>query len=252
MITGNALMACVDCNRQVSAQSAKLKRAEGMAYASLKAAKINADPKQTVTSNIKYSIGPDGQLYATGGTVTTTTRSSSAENKQSPLVNPLVGDIAKNDNVPKAGFADTRPATLADVLSNKLQLSPLEFALSFSEEFVDDIVRAEQSIVDGAVRSQETLHFRAAGGLASGLPQYGTEAGADGAFIATSGKVDIQSASQTDPAKAARDATTMAIAATAPGDASAQDFFVAKAALNDAAGFYRKAAMPENAVNLIG
>lgn len=240
----NSLLASANSDRFAAVHAMKLRNSDIGARSAIQQAKLQ-NPNATVTANVRYSVGPDGQLYVSGGTVSTTSRSKETANQITPLRNAI-----ENPDAPRAGFQDTRPATLADVLSNKLQLSPLEFALSFSEEFVDDIARAENIIIDGAVRSQETLHYRAAGGLAAGLPQYGTQVGPDGDLIATSGKVDVRASGRSDPRAAARDAATISIAATAPGDASAQDFFVAKSALSQAASLYRQAGIQDRELDI--
>lgn len=80
---------------------------------------------------------------------------------------------------------------------------------------------------DAAVRTHEALHFRAAGGLGQ-LPQYQTVTGPDGNQYAVGGYVNVSSTANASPEKAARDAQTLVNAATAPGDASAQDLNAAK------------------------
>lgn len=252
----NALLASSASDAFYALELQRLKQADAQARMNLRRAQAAASDA-TVTRNVTYTIGPDGVRYATGSTVSTVKRG--VESGAASTLDPQRLDRAArkplaNENAPQRGFADTRPATLAELLANKLSLSPLEFALAFSEPFTDGIARAELQIADRAVRSQETLHFRAAGGLASGTPVYGMQAGPDGALYATSGHVNIQTPSTTDPRKAARNAATLGIAATAPGDASAQDIGVARNAFSRAAGLYQQQALPldERSVNIIG
>ena len=84
---------------------------------------------------------------------------------------------------------------------------------------------------DLQVRLHESLHHDAAGGNASGSPEFQTVTGPDGNIYAVGGHVNVQTTATSDPNKAARDAATLAHAATAPGDASAQDLSVARNAI---------------------
>ncbi len=213
---------------------------DGQIRSQLQQARGQAGAGSTVTANVTYGIGPDGQRYATGGTVTTSSRDAVSANGQAPGVadaprRPLTAD---NETTNAARFRE--PVTLQDIAQARLSLSPLEFAEAFSEEFNDDIRRSQLQVIDAGVRSQESLHFRAAGGLATGVPQYGYQVGPDGELYATSGQVNIGSSSTTDERKAARDATTLGIAATAPGDASPQDIAVARDAFSRAASLYQR------------
>ena len=80
---------------------------------------------------------------------------------------------------------------------------------------------------DAAVRTHEGLHFRAASGLGQ-LPEFQTVTGPDGNQYAVAGSVNVSSTPGVDSERASREAETLGIAATAPGDASAADFSAAK------------------------
>lgn len=94
---------------------------------------------------------------------------------------------------------------------------------------------------DAAVRAHEGLHFRAAGGLAAGLPRLEYVEGPDGRYYAVAGQVAVQAGATSDPEKASRDAAAYARAAMAPGDASAQDMAAARNAHAHAASAYGRA-----------
>jgi hypothetical protein len=121
--------------------------------------------------------------------------------------------------------------------ARRLQQNEQAIASTMSES----LQRARLQLDDGAIRLEERLHFQAAGGLAAGLIQLGTQTGPDGEQFARSGQVAIQSPSTSDPREAARNATTVAQAALAPATPSAQDFAVARSALQQAASLYGEA-----------
>ncbi|MBM3617428.1 MAG: hypothetical protein FJX23_02665 [Alphaproteobacteria bacterium] len=99
---------------------------------------------------------------------------------------------------------------------------------------------AELQAADIAVRNHEMLHYRTAGGIASGTPDYSYVQGPDGQYYAVAGAVHVHTTATSDPEKSARDAATMARAALAPGDASAADLSAARSAMFEAAGAYGK------------
>lgn len=251
----NVLLASASASNQYAQQVQQLRAADSSTRANLQKAQAAAGPDTLVTSNVTYAIGPDGTRYATGGTISKTTRSRESDNDVSRLgrsqfaADPraLEAQGTRNNALAPA------PKSLSELLNPQLSLSPLEFALAFNDEsFSENTQRAKLRNIDAGVRSQESLHFRAAGGLAEGIAQYGTEVGPDGELYATSGRVNVRPTASADPAKAARDAITVSHAATAPGDASAQDFFVSRAALSQAAQLYRQAQPEPPVFNLIG
>jgi len=105
--------------------------------------------------------------------------------------------------------------------------------IRYGKESEDGLSNAERAYLrqlqaaDTAVRNHEALHFRAAGGLGA-LPEYQTITGPDGRQYAVAGSVNVSGTRGADGEKAAREAATLAIAATAPGDASAADFGAAR------------------------
>lgn len=239
--SGSILSAIAPASQAV--QNSQLRSADAALRNQLQQIKANAGSGADVTANVTYSIGADGVRYATGGNVVTTRRTvdNGVERPAEPIAITPKEPFDAEDAVRTSSALALRPANLSDVLGGRINLSPLEFAQTFSEEFTDNLRRSKLQIADVAVRSQERLHFRAAGGLASGLPQYVTDIGPDGELFATSGHVNIQTTPTNDPEKAARDSAVIGIAATAPGDASAQDIAVARSALSKAAGAYQNA-----------
>lgn len=169
-----------------------------------------------VNVQVQTTRGPDGQTYVTGYTVTTTQRVDSRTGEQ----------------------ANTLAGSLKDLGAPEISMSPLDFARMMAEEnrtSMESIALAKLRAADMGVRGHEAQHFRAGGGLVSGTPQYETVTGPDGSQYAVGGYVNIGTTGGGDADKAARDAVTFANAATAPGDASAQDIAVARDAYSRAA-----------------
>lgn len=200
---------------------------------------VKAGKGAVLTTKYEYDIGPDGQAYVSGVTV-------SSQRKVEGPVNPL--DKGKNGFSSSTALSGNKPASFADLLNPRAALSPIEEAQLFSSaQFaedaatsVDGLNRAKLQVADFGVRAQEKQHFRAGGGLTS-LPEYGYQVGPDGELYATSGNVGISTPSGADPAKAARNAQTAANAALAATDVSAQDVSVARSAQNNAAAFTQEA-----------
>lgn len=194
----------------------------------------------TSTVQYSYDIGPDGQRYVSGATISTTKRTSGARN---PLV-PL-SDVQGQPSQPLDISGQQQLASLADFLKPRSALSPAdEAAIYGSDDFLNDTLNSDEAqrrmrlqIADFGVRAQEGQHFRAAFGLGS-APQYDYELGPDGELYAVGGNVGITSGLAATPEEAAKDADTMARAALAATDVSAQDVSAARSAQSRAAYLY--------------
>lgn len=163
-----------------------------------------AGTDSSVNVDYRYGVAPNGKLYIASATVSATER-----------VNIYDTDVPlspKNVSLPASPIASGEQAG----------------GLSAGER---EAVRQLQS-ADVAVRSHEAQHLHAAGGLASGTPDYVYQQGPDGRYYAVAGAVNIQTGATSDPEAAARQAQTLALAASAPADASAQDNAVASSALS--------------------
>ncbi len=237
-------------------QTMAMRQADAAARSEFLAARSKVGKDTSVIALPEYTIGPDGIRYLTGGSLTTIKRTG--DKPQQSGLSAIAGQLENlkpsqdNDELAvRSGRVRTRPATLADILSNLIAPSPLEFAQAFGEEFNDDLVRGKFQTVDRGVRSQEQQHYRAAGGLVTNTPRYNTQEGPEGILYAISGEVRVHPSSLAGPSKAAREAATAALAATAPGDASAQDFAVARASYAKSAAFWQQAFAPPSTVNLL-
>jgi hypothetical protein len=185
-------------------------------------------------TQFNYTMGPDGQLYATSATVSASRRTVGPANPNLPLSQ-------------QNGTA-AQPLSLRDFQPVNLGLSPSDEAAVFgSKDFLEETlgsnasqVRAQLQIIDFGVRAQEGQHFRAAAGLGS-APEYDYHIGPDGELYAVAGSVGISTGSAATPEEAAADASTMARAALAATDVSAQDVSVARNAQAKAASFYAAA-----------
>ncbi len=200
-------------------------------------------------TNLTYALGPDGQLYATGGTISTSrrVRGDALSNKVAPH-----NDNAVQDSLSRPQQHPNRQARFGDFLPPQIALSPLDLAL-LQESRDNPLAVAELMQIDAGVRSHERQHFFTAGGLASGVPEYQYAIGPDGRLYAVGGHVDVSTTPTTDPAKAARDGAALARAATAPADSSAQDVNVARGSLSNAASLYSQANRLglENMLNMV-
>lgn len=223
-------------------QSAQAARAARVADANLRAdaarAAAQAGSGANVTVQYQYSVGPDGQLVATGATVSSARRTRGGEETLPP---------SQQQNAPAQPFTleDVRPRRFGDIQAPRATLSPAEEAAIFgSEAFLEDTLnsneaarRARLQLADFGVRAQERQHLAAAGGLGS-APDYDYEVGPDGELYAVAGSVSISSGPAASPEEAARDAATIAAAALAATDVSAQDIAVARNAQARAAALY--------------
>lgn len=159
--------------------------------------------------DFQYSVGPNGELVASQATVTGQNETTA------PLARPAAA-----------------PTSFAEIQGPQIGISPQDevdaFGLTADER---EQIRELQSR-DIEVRNHEAQHLRAAGGLAVGTPNYSYEVGPDGRYYAVGGHVNVATSATTDPEQQAREAQTLAIAASAPADASAQDNSVARRALS--------------------
>jgi len=196
------------------------------------AAQARAEGK-TVTTQVTYTQGPDGKNYVSSITVAQSGVASTTQTSTAPQ--PL------------------SPRSLQDISPARLPLSPGDMVEGFAqqaEQAAQDIAEAtaltELQRADVGVRVHEGLHYRAAGGVAQGGVNLEYIQGPDGQYYAVAGRVDVQTSSTTDPEKAARDAQAFALAASAPGDASAQDNLAARGAYARAAESYNQALATRN------
>lgn len=207
------------------------------AEAAASASRYGAGATSTVTFN--YIVGPDGQLYATDATVSTSKRTQGARNPNLAL------EDQQGATSQPLGLEQRAKARLNDILSPRAQLSPAdEAAIYGSDDFLKETLqsneaqaRAKLQLYDLAVRAQEGQHFRAAFGLGT-APEYDYEVGPDGELYAVAGEVGIRTSGFKTPEAAAKDADTIARAALAATDVSAQDISVARTAQSRAAEFY--------------
>ncbi len=199
---------------------------------------IKAGPGATLTTQYDYDVGPDGQLYVKGVTVTTSRR---AEGVVSGITADAREQSARNQR--RAPQQDAQ-GTLQSLSNPKPELSPTEeLALFSSDDFrqaafnsVENTNLDKLQLSDVGVRTHEALHFRTGAGLTT-QPEFTLQEGPDGQFYAIGGDVGIQTSNTSDPEKAARTAQTVANAALASNDVSAQDVAVARSALVNAAQF---------------
>lgn len=220
----DAARAARDADAELRAQVSKIK-----AEASAKGGSAQV--------NVNYSVGSNGQLVADGATVTTTKRSQGRLDQ--------FGDINDNPNSLYSNFGpQAKPKSLGEIARPQAQMSSAAFAeLYGSEQFaqesaasVDAINRGRLRSIDFGVRAQERQHLNAAGGLGS-APVYEYEVGPDGELYAVAGSVDVRGRGGS-PEQQARDQATIARAALAATDVSAQDISVARSAQSNAAFQY--------------
>lgn len=175
----------------------------------------------TVNVKLSYSIGADGQYYASGATVTSTRRTEGTA--QEPIQRPT--NLTQKQ---------ARARTLSELQPPNISLDSSSFASLLEDRQTSDFLAKQQLIIaDAGVRSHERQHVFAAGGLA-GAPVYDLEEGPDGEFYAVGGEVRVSAGNGGSPEKRSRDAATLALAATGPADGSSAD-------LGAAGGFLRGA-----------
>lgn len=250
--SANAYLTSILGSGASAEQAAALRAADGSVRAQAGKAQVQAGVGATVTTRYSYEVGPDGKLYATGATISSSKRTLSSRDAGLPL------EDQQSIYQQAFSFLQSIPQKLSDLLRPKLGMSAADEAVLYgSEEFRSDALNNEQAqrrarlqIADFAVRAQESQHFRAAGGLGS-TPVYEYEVGPDGELYAVAGSVGIRAGAAGTPEEAARDAATVARAALAATDVSAQDISVARRAQAEAASIYARnfyAAEEENPI----
>jgi hypothetical protein len=188
----------------------------------------------TIIVNIDYTIGPDGQLYAAGGTVSSSKRTEGRSGEpavQAPVFQQRL-----------------RAKSLAELQPPAPSMNSAGFAALLESQQGPDLAATRRLMtIDAGVRSHERQHFFTAAGLTEGVPVYDLVQGPDGQFYAVGGAVSVRGGPG-DAEKQARDAATLARAATAPADGSAQDISAASGFSRKVAGKYDRAAAlaPQN------
>ena len=232
----NLLAASFGSGGDVAARG--LRAADSSVRAQAQQASAQGGAGSSVTTQYTYEVGPDGQLYATGATVTTSKRTAGPREAGVPL--------AQQEGVAGQPLQLARqPKSLADFVNPRPSLSPSDEAAIFgSGEFLDETLNSNEAshlarlqLADFGVRAQEGQHFRAASGLGS-APEYTYEVGPDGKLYAVAGEVGISTGGASSDEEAAADAATIARAALAATDVSAQDIAVARDAQSKAASLY--------------
>lgn len=242
----NAIYAAAFAQNPAAAEISALRASDANIRSQAQKQLSQAGVGATVSTHITYTVGPDGQLYATGATVSAQKRTQGVPQPGRPLKDQETG-TPFNFLVPDRG-----PKTLSDWLRPKPRLAPADEADLFgSDDFLKEVLESTENLyrsrlaaADLGVRAQEAQHYRAAAGLGS-APDYDLVEGPDGEFYAVGGEVQMRASATVDPAQAAEDAQTMANAALAATDVSAQDVSVARQSLARAASLY---AMNDNLI----
>jgi len=232
----------------------KLRSTDAEVRANLQRAAQRAGVDGYVTPQVTYSVGPDGQRYATGGTVQISRVIKGPRGLGDLSDAPSARDIANepvavNDNTPRLNRSDVGQPSLANLLAPQLNLSSVDFAKVFGQEYAESSALSKLRKADAGVRNHEAQHYRAAGGLVTGLPEYDYVEGPDGQSYAVGGSVDVKTTSTSDPEKARRDSNSYYNAAVAPGDASSADLGAARGALSRAAEAYGKLNTSQNQID---
>lgn len=167
---------------------------------------------QPVTAQVTYSRAADGSSYVSAITVTRMVESGRPSDNTSTAQTPM----------PDASVAEMQ-------------------RLAFEVYMQEKQVQNELQMADTSVRTHEGLHFRTAGGIAVGTAEFDTMQGPDGQQYAVAGAVEVRTTTTSDAEQAAAEARDFAAAATAPGDASAQDMSASRKAHGMAAERYGEA-----------
>ncbi len=238
--SANAYLASILGSKTID-PSAALRAADNSVRAQATKLQAQGGPGALVTTKFSYEIGPDGELYATSATVSTSKRTLGAQQTALPQ--------SEQTSLYESAFSFLRnaPKSLSDFLRSKLSMAPAdEAAIYGSDAFRNDALNNEQAqrrarlqLADFGVRAQESQHFRAANGLGD-APVYEYEVGPDGELYAVAGSVGIRSGTAATPEEAAQNAATVARAALAATDVSAQDVSVARRAQSEAAALYSR------------
>ena len=189
-----------------------------------------------------YSRGEDGRSYVTKVDQSHTHRerlSGLEENRDRPLSTRYTDPDWTRTQATNLSLSPLAQEMLdrADAAQKaNYNSANLETGPSFGPEqsAAETLALRELQQADATVRSHEGLHFRAAGGVASGIPQYQYTVGPDGRLYATGGNVEVRSTPTADRDKALEQAANISRAATAPGDASVQDLVAAREAYRNA------------------
>lgn len=204
----------------------------------LRASRVNTGkiPQENAAHvNYRYEIGADGQRYVT-----------KAEIRY--LDNASIQPDAKNNAPADAQREQSRnqqPQSMADISPPSVTIDSL-FMMALRESLQTGAVLSDVApdagqlrTIDVSVRQHEAAHFRAASGLAT-QPHYELIQADDGRYYAVAGEVKVRTSAGVSPDQSARQLSTLALAATSPADASAQDMLAARS-------FYQKAAEVYNA-----
>lgn len=235
----NSLLASSFAAPDVAAQNQAMRMADASVRADASRAQASAGAGATSSVQYSYSVGPDGQLYATSATISSSKRTNGPRDPLTPL--------AQQESAPAQPLAvdNRQPPSLAALSRPQAHISPSDEAAIFgSPDFMDDIFNSNESLrrarlqlADFGVRAQEGQHFKAAAGLGD-IPEYDLIAGPDGELFAVAGSVSISGGPTTSDEDAAAQAATIARAALAATDVSAQDVSVARDAQFKAASLY--------------
>ncbi len=190
----------------------------------------DAVPGIPVNVDYQYSTDANGNIVPVAATVTV------AKAERNPAPSSPAVEVTISQEAEQTANRPIQGEEAVGRISDAIRES--ENGLNAAER---EVVRRLQAR-DLQVRIHEAQHFRLAGGLASGDIQYVYAQGPDGKFYAVGGGVSVQTSATNDPKQAARDATSFALAAQAPADASTQDIAVANKQLQRAAALYQEAA----------
>ncbi len=244
----NFLAAAVNGRQEAVADiSSRMNKVEQSVRSQVTSSSAKASIDETVVTNLKYSVGADGKLYVTGADVAKSRKTTSNEPQDN-----------QNPSNQQSSKTSDKPPIFSEINSPRINISPFELA-KMQEDKDNHSKSQNQSLeklkaTDARVRSHEALHFNAAAGLADGGAKFDLVQGSDGKFYAVGGHVDIRTTNTSSPQKSASDASTVARAANAPADGSAQDFSVARSSSQQTAEIYNNTAQiaEQPLFNLVG
>lgn len=204
--------------------------------------RLDAEAGGSAVVQYAYSRGEDGKSYVSGVTVSRTQRTTPSNDREIPF-QPLSKQDQSFAALNRSAVTVTL-SPLAQELLDRADAAAKPDSLVTAQSTADALALRELQNADSTVRNHEGLHFRAAGGVAQGLPSYEYLEGPDGKLYAVAGEVQVKTSTTTDPEKAARDAASLAASATAPADASTQDLFAAREAYGNVADLFGTAIKP--------